>query len=201
MWRGQSSTRNDRQKLNIDYMNRAYFYAASLPKSKLRGLGGWGGSKNMFMRVTKWQHFERNKLSSTVFAVDEDRSSSKILYVVNTSKSSYFFDAQDSRLYLKLQALDRNGKWRDIEYLPGSWCGNSYHQLYLPPNHYWSFELPVYEGDFKTKLRAELVYKLKADSYESLKLYSQEFEGSVNPGQFWRKAGYVPNGIMDPYND
>ena len=25
-----------------------------------------------------------------------------------------------------------NGAWRDIEHLPGSWCGNSYHQVTLP---------------------------------------------------------------------
>ncbi len=33
------------------------------------------------------------------------------------------------------------------------------------------------------------------------KIYSKEFDGSINPGQFWRKRDYVPAGIMDPYND
>ena len=30
-------------------------------------------------------------------------------------------------------------------------------------------------------------------------IYSNEIEGSVNPGQFWNKKRYHPNGIMDPY--
>jgi hypothetical protein len=29
--------------------------------------------------------------------------------------------------------------WRDIEYLPGSSCGKSYHTLYLASGEYWEF--------------------------------------------------------------
>jgi hypothetical protein len=32
-------------------------------------------------------------------------------------------------------------------------------------------------------------------------VYSNEFEGSVNPEQFAIKQGHTPTNIMDPYND
>jgi len=32
-------------------------------------------------------------------------------------------------------------------------------------------------------------------------VYSNEYSGSVNPAQFWRKPEYIPAGIMDPYNN
>ena len=35
----------------------------------------------------------------------------------------------------------------------------------------------------------------------SIVIYSNEFQGSINPAQFWRKRGYTPQGLMDPYLD
>lgn len=112
----------------------------------------------------------------------------------------FFFQAQDSRLNLHLQAQGKKGNWRDIEYLPSSWCGNSYHTLYLPAGYQWSFAVPEYTGTLKTHIRAVLGYKQALDTEEQL-LYSNEIESSVNPDQFDKMATYKPNGIMDPYND
>lgn len=36
---------------------------------------------------------------------------------------------------------------------------------------------------------------------KELILYSNEFEGSINPGQFWRKQDHFSWGIMDPYDN
>lgn len=47
------------------------------------------------------------------------------MYVVNNTTNKITFNAQDSRLYMKMQAKDSAGEWKDIEYLPSSWCGNS----------------------------------------------------------------------------
>ncbi|OQP39265.1 hypothetical protein A4D02_18250 [Niastella koreensis] len=108
---------------------------------------------------------------------------------------------------MTVQAKNPQGEWKDIEYLPRSFCGNSYHILTLEPNWYWKFLTPVYEGDFKTTLRIELTYidpKDKAEYFrqrKQLTLYSNEYKGSINPGQFWRKEGYSPGNIMDPYFD
>ena len=140
-----------------------------------------------------------------------------IVYVVNATSDTIHFNAQDSRLYMKMQASDRKGAWRDIEYLPSSWCGNSYHSVDLPVNHYWTFVAPIYEGSFSTKLRIELTYVDPSDKLDvnergrfldhayrdkrELKVYSNEFEGTINPAQFWRWPGYHATGIMDPYNE
>ena len=141
-----------------------------------------------------------------------------IVFVANATGDTIRFNAQDSRLYMKMQAIDPKGVWRDIEYIPNSWCGNSYHHLDLPENHYWTFVAPVYEGNFPTRLRIELKYVDPAEnikgavkkiggldwSYRNKKellLYSNEFEGSVNVAQFWRRPTYQANGIMDSYNE
>ena len=120
------------------------------------------------------------------------------LYVVNSTSDTIRFEAQDSRLDIKMQAIDKTGTWRDIEYLPNSWCGNSYHEIELLSGYYFSFSIPVYKGSVKTKLRAELKYLDPKTGKEAI-MYSNEFKGSVNPGQFWRKLEYTPSNIMDPY--
>jgi hypothetical protein len=102
---------------------------------------------------------------------------------------------------------NEKGIWKDIEYLPSSWCGNSYHTLTLEKMNYWAFTTPKYEGEIKTKLRIELKYldpkekSGKRRNRKEMTIYSNEFEGSINPGQFWNKQPYYPNGIMDPYYD
>jgi hypothetical protein len=62
-------------------------------------------------------------------------------------------------IYMTMQALDEHKIWRDIEYIPSSWSGNSYHQVFLGKNEYWEFEAPLYDGAMKTKLRLKLLYK------------------------------------------
>lgn len=205
VWREKRIEKQNPLTLNIDYMNRGYFYASSTYIEELAGLGGWGGSANNFKKIPAKHSFKMDALSMQVQTNARARWSKTYqgmnLYIVNTEKDTIYFDAQDSRLYLKIQAKDKNGLWKDIEYLPGSWCGNSYHTLFLPPDHHWEFVIPVYEGEFKTQLRAELVYKRDINKEEESILYSTAFEGSINPGQFWRKNQYMPAEIMDPYND
>lgn len=192
------------KSFNIDFMNRGYFYAFSTREGKYANIGGWGVSSNTFRTVKESLKFPPQQLSLIVKDQEivpfYNEYQGMKLYVANMAEDTMVFDAQDSRLYMKIQAQDQEGNWKDIEYLPSSWCGNSYHYLYLPKDHYWEFTIPVYEGEYTTRLRAELRYKTGIEE-DSRIIYSNEFEGSVNPGQFWRKSGYSPSGIMDPYND
>jgi len=186
--------------LNSAYMNRGYFYASSPPKKKYAGFGGWGGSVNSYRPIsttsgTRDLILEVRTDPDTVFA---DSYSGHKVRLMNTTKDTAIFNAQDSRLYMNVQARDKKGRWRDIEYLPSSWCGNSYHQLYLPPDCEWVFVTPSYEGARKTEFRIKLVYK-KGDKDKLI--YSNTYTGSVNPSQFHQKPGYNPVGIMDPYNE
>ena len=123
------------------------------------------------------------------------------LFVVNATKDTLYFPASDSRLYMKIQGRDKKGKWQDIEYLPSSWCGNSRHTLYLAPNEMWELATPTYQGEFKTKLRAQLHYTQEEHWENQETIYSNGIDGYVNPGQFWNKREYYPDGLMDPYND
>ena len=189
--------------LNIDYMLRGHFYASSVAHPD--DSGGFGKTDNSPQPITPEMNFPTKlnvQVRESQVTVDQCPYT---LYISNQSGISQLFNAQDSRLYLKLQAKDAKGDWRDIEYLPSSWCGNSYHLLTLPNQSYWSFPVPRFEGSFSTVLRAELKVVDPADAAESTRkrsdyvMYSNEFKGAINPAQFWRKPGYTPGGLMDPY--
>lgn len=210
VWQEKSNETTQVSNLNIDYMNRGDFYANSLPNKKEHS-GGWAESKNSPKKISKASGYPVNTLSIVVKPNADDTFSKTYnaltVYVANNTKSKIVFNAQNSRLYMKVQALNKKGEWVDIEYLPNSWCGNSYHTLTLESEYYWTFLTPIYEGDFKTKFRIELKYidttdkSVKQWDKKEITIYSNEYEGSINPGQFWRKNDYYPNGIMDPYND
>jgi len=208
VWQEQKTPKTKPVAWDIDYMNRGYFYAYS--KSNEHDLGGYGGSRNVPKKI-KNEGFPKGKLALTVNASAIDPGSkdyqSYSVNVSNLTKSEINFSAQDSRLYMVVQAKDADGQWKNIEYLPSSWCGNSYHLLTLEKNRYWTFQTPVYGGEYKTKLRISLQYLDPADQSKDrrerkeLTVYSNEYEGGVNPAQFWNKRDYYPGGIMDPYND
>lgn len=209
IWQASDNKIKQLTNLNIDFMNRGYFYAYSKPNKK--DIGGFGSSENIPKNISSTNNFRPKTLSLSVrteirHTIFGDRNGITVS-IANTSIKKIDFNAQDSRLYMKVQALNSKGEWKDIEYLPSSWCGNSYHILTLEPKHFWTFLTPIYEGDFKTKLRVELKYIDPTDKSENrwerkeITIYSNEYEGSINPGQFWRKQDYYPGGIMDPYND
>ncbi len=151
------------KKLNIDYMNRGYFYAYSSIKNSGEDFsGGWATSSNRPDKRVNQLKFEKNifaiKIDTTGIDTFARQYKGYKLYIYNTTHDTIKFNAQDSRLYMKLQAQNNNGEWKDIEYLPNSWCGNSYHIIELEPDAFWTFTIPDYEGDLTTNVRAELRY-------------------------------------------
>lgn len=99
------------------------------------------------------------------------------LYLINAGHDTLAMPAQDNTLEIVQQAINPKGEWQDIEYHYDSFCGNSYHTLYLPPDSYQILTLPVFKGKFKTKLRCKLVL-------EHHEIYSNSVAGEVNLGQF-----------------
>lgn len=205
VWEGELQPVSGLQPLDIDHMKRGYFHASS--QSTGHGYEEYGAEPQV---ITKANSFKDGVFE--VIAVPERQHEARAsirtmtIFVANSTLDTVNFNAQDGRLYMKMQAKDKTGAWRDIEYLPNSWCGNSYHTMWLAPGNYWSFAAPVYQGALETKLRVELKVvdgKIDHTQFEHKKnekiFYSNEFNGSVNPGQFWRKPGYTPMGIMDPY--
>ncbi len=183
--------------LSIDYQLRGFCYAFS-SKKNAKASNGEAHSDNIAKPIDK--DFVRNGLY--LFLNDKELLNirNKIfghkLYLVNSTVSEQAFEAQDSRLNIVAQALDRKNNWITINYLPSSWCGNSYHTITLDPDEYWQFEVPVFKGDFKTKLR----YVLQIDDKE---VYSNEIFVFLNNNQFdkKRKEGHTSQNIMDPYEE
>ncbi len=139
-------------------------------------------------------------------------------YIVNTTRDTMTFNAVDSRLCMLMQARDTDGTWRNIQYMPSSFCGNSYHRILLAPGEHWRFTVPCFHGAFRTRLRLALTgfrtgvppgihsdeigwgasdQKANAEAKERI-IYSNEFEGSINRGQFQKRARHRSGGLMDP---
>lgn len=184
------------QPLNIDYMLRGNFRAYN---KKTKNYNGWATSDN-FPVKNKTGMFKPNQLS-VVIDVAKKSPFHKIykgvsVYVANTKSKDIDFSASDSMIEMIIQAKDENGQWKDITYVPRSWCGNSYHTLHLPKNEHWEFTMPEFDGSFETEIRIKLIPEYKKKEY-----YSNSIKAKVNPGQFFYQKPYTPQGIMDPYNE
>ena len=201
VWR---ATPTPSTQLNIDFMRRGIYPVASAPLQRYGGAGGWGQAVNQskpigtrcFTAHTLGVQVAQQAIPGTF----GKRYHGYALTIANTTADTVVFDAQDSSLSLTIQAQDRQGQWRDIEYSPNSWCGNSYHQVFLAPGQYWQLPVPAYAGEFPTQLRARLLHRHRRGTRsQQVIVYSNSFAGSVNPAQFWRPQSYSPQGIIDPY--
>ena len=187
--------------LSVDFMMGGYFYAGSKIEDK-DALGGFGTSDNFPKAIDPSMRVHRGVISLVVKPDEavtfEKRYRGLKVLLVNATKETIAFSASDIRLNIVQEALDRDGQWKPIEALSSSWCGNSYHRVFLGANEYWEFAAARYTGGFKTKLRFRLDEQ-KSET-EKMTIFSDAFEGSVNAGQFATEQGYQPTSIMDPYN-
>jgi hypothetical protein len=186
-----------KQDLNIDFMLRGHLYAKS-SIIDTTAFGGFGGSDNLPKMISEKLALANNgillKIDTTQTTTINEQYNGYKLYIANKTDTIVRLEASDSRLSIIAEVFFQ-GEWKPIEYLPSSWCGNSYHDVYLKQNEYWEFDIPKFSGKIKTKLRYKLI--LGKDNY----LYSNEILTSINKGQLKNKQGHKPNGIMDPYND
>lgn len=189
--------------LNLDYMRRSFYQVASAtPLARYASLGGWYQSPNVAKPATggrpPGQLTVQVEPSPHPGAFDAATAGHR-LAITNASADTAVFDAQDSSLYLTMQAQEASGQWRDIEYIPSSFCGNSYHQVFLAPGQGWQLVVPAYQGGLRTQLRVRVLQREANKRNKARILYSNTFAGSVNPAQFWRQPAYESQGIMDPY--
>ncbi len=184
----------------VKFMQWAHCYAGSRIKDT-EAPGGFGASDNFPLPIesaaakaapTPYLLAQPDVLS--ILGKDKDKGDvmGMTLLLVNPSDKLLAFPAQDSVLSILQEAKDDQGEWRAIEYPPQSFCGNSYHRVMLPANHYWSFRVPRYKGSLQTMLR------FRFSGSNGVSYLSNEFKGSVNPEQFAKRQGHVPQGIMDP---
>lgn len=182
--------------VDINYMLRGQIYAnSSIVDSNAPG--GFGGSSNSPKTIKKQFSIEKDlflKIDTTKIITIGKNHNGYNFYIGNKTDSIIELSASDSRLYVIAEVYYKD-KWQPIEYLPSSWCGNSYHTVYLKPNEYWKFEIPKFKGKIRSKMRYRLM--IGKGKY----VYSNEIMISFNKGQLSNKEGHKPNGIMDPYND
>jgi hypothetical protein len=103
------------------------------------------------------------------------------LRVVNRTGAVVGFTACDSCLYIVQEALEKEGRWREIETLPETNCGNSFHRVFLKPGQFWLFPARVYGGPVATKLR--FLLNSDGEGIQRDPVYSNELEGHVTEVQ------------------
>jgi hypothetical protein len=190
-------TAQTRKDVRVNFMLRGYIYAQSSIIDTL-AFGGFAESDNYPKKLNPDSNPVGNGLihkvdTSKIVAFGGEYNGYNF-YIINRSDTITCLRASDSRLYVIAEAfIDK--KWQPIEYLPSSWCGNSYHNVYLRPNEYWQFSVPKYDGRIATRIRYRLAL------HNNTFVYSNEFFGRINKKQLTDKQGHNPNGIMDPYND
>lgn len=185
----------NKQDVNIDYMLPGQCIVKSSIVDTF-ALGGFGPSDNSAQKLMPEHQFEGNglllKIDVSEIVSYEAQYNGYNFFIVNQSDTLMQFEASDSRLDIIAEASFKN-KWRPIEYLPNSWCGNSYHYVYLKPDEYWTVSIPKFTGKKKAKIR----YRLQLD--DNTYVYSNEIEATINRKQLRKKRKYRPLGIMDPY--
>ncbi len=187
-----------KDSLSIDFQIRSFLYAASSPKNAEKPNGEYRSGNfpkkvdstfakgNLFLMISEKEH-----------SIVGNKYLGHKLYLVNSTNEAIDFFAQDSKLSIKIEALNKRGTWKPISYMPTSTCGNSYHTITLDSNEYWEFNIPVFTGDYKTKIR----YALSLD--KETKLVSNEIVAYINAGQLdkSKKQGSTSVNLMNPYND
>lgn len=190
----------DLKKFNTVKMQRGYFYAKSTEIDTI-SVGGFGTSSNVAQDIVDIPISQKNadklflKIDTAANYLFNGKFAGQSVFLVNDSDTTVRFDASDSRLPIIAEAIVGDSIWMPIEYLPSSWCGNSYHYLYLSSGKYWRFTVPVYGGKIKTKLR----YKIMLD--KTSVLTSNEVTVYINEPQLYEKEMNNDNSLMNPYID
>ncbi|WP_397382605.1 hypothetical protein [Prosthecobacter sp.] len=174
--------------LSVFGIGESLYFAGS--RTDPSDLGGFYKSDNMPQGIKIDKLAPPNTLSLVVLA-DQQVTYSPYqngpvfrgfqLMVFNRSGKEVTFRAQDSRVHIIRQAQTPEGVWKPIEHMSHSDCGNSYHRVFLPDKHCWTFAVPVFAGSLKTKMRFLLVSELPDITY------SNEFDGFINTAQ-WTEA-------------
>tara|TARA_B110000211_G_scaffold234119_1_gene302498 strand:+ start:649 stop:1266 length:618 start_codon:yes stop_codon:yes gene_type:complete len=186
----------DNTDVDINYMLRGSVYAnTSIFDST--SYGGYASSDNSPKTQNVKLVVKKNlflKIDTTELITFGEKYNGYKFYIGNNTDTIVKLEASDSRLYVVAEVFHRR-KWRPIEFLPRSWCGNSYHNLFLKQNEFWEFNVPKFTGKIKSKLRYRLM--IAPEKY----IYSNEVAVGFNKGQLSKKEKHNPNGIMDPYED
>lgn len=211
---------NGLKPLNIAAKIENPVHVSSPALASTAGLGGWGLSSNSFKPTSRTDLLDGIHLLREEGVVPwnvDNTIAAHTVRLINQTEDTLFFSAQDSRLYTQIEAMNEEGEWLPIEIFRSSDCGNSYHSVFLIPNHEWSWTVPEFEGGIVTKLRIKVYniytrtinqerenqddyyYPHRFDNSETFEVYSEEWTGRINPSQFHRNYNFSPSGVKDTY--
>jgi len=186
-----------KRNLWVSYKLRANIFASSSIYDST-SIGGYGTTNNKPYKITDTLALSDSglflKIDTTQKGFINKKYHAYQLYLANKTDTIVKLRASDSRLNVIAEVF-YDGKWQAIEYMPKSWCGNSYHYVYLKQNEYWAFKVPKFGGLKKAKLRYKLL--LGKETY----IYSNEINTRFNKGQLNRKQGHKSQGLIDSYID
>lgn len=153
------------------YMRMVGYRAAS-HKPDTEAPGGFAPSENYPTAVGPVRSSGRFRLTLTIASAGVGT-----LKVTNQYANEMIFRAQDSALPIVQEAKDSKGIWRPIEFLPPADCGNSYHRLFLPGDHEWTFSTFLEQQGTKTRIRARM-------TTDTAVVYSNEIDGFIGAHRF-----------------
>jgi len=189
VWQGKKDRKLPR--LNIDYMRDNEYYAED-------NLGGFISTPfdpipndKYFAYPKDIRSLNKQFAKSLLLQVDtifpthiDDKYKGYKVQIINNTDSTIQFDLQDFKLFMQMQAFVDN-KWVGIERLPMLSCKHPLITVPLRNGEYWELVCPTYEGAQKVRLRMSLRYAISPE-VGSGEIFSNEFSGSINPGQLWR---------------
>jgi hypothetical protein len=166
---------------------RGWYFAGSRLSDE-EALGGFGPCDNFPKKCDQDTPGKPGQLSLIASAdklVDFRNRKAIALRLINRTDKRLEFSACDSSLYIIQEGLDSDGKWKPLEQFPDTFCGNSFHRVFLEANEYWEFFALDRQGKFKTKLR----FRLESGGEPGIaagrgSIYSNEYEGSIEKRAF-----------------
>lgn len=152
------------------YIQPARFPAGSIPDPTVPR--GYGRSTNFPVLVN-----DRDLLDGSFRNILKSETGGVQIQLLNGSKEDVWLKAADGTLQAILQAKDKKGRWRAIQFLWSRNCGNSYHSVLLPPGKQWSYSVPLPKGTLQTSVRFEV-------RIGSRRIHSNEVRMSIPPERF-----------------
>jgi hypothetical protein len=166
------------------------WYGAGSKITDEKALGGFGPCGNFPKKCANDFPGTRGQLTLIAYPaeiVDVGQRKAMLVRLVNRTEKVAEFSACDSRLYIVQEALDRTGQWKPLEKFPETFCGNSFHRVFLDVNEYWEFFGVPRDGSCATKLR----FRLEPGGEPGIAqpgegVYSNEYTGRIDPAAFVR---------------
>ncbi|MBS1493542.1 MAG: WG repeat-containing protein [Bacteroidetes bacterium] len=151
--------------------------------------------------------FNKSKIKQkgiTLFVNDKDavllsnRFKAFEMYIINTYDTVVKVGITEF-INIRLQALNEKEEWKYIEGQFNFFIDFDYVPIMLSKNNAQQYIFPIFEGDFETKIRAELEIADPYNYKKTLKLHSNEIECKINRTQFWRRLDNFNYDFANPY--